>query len=86
VNESLITGANLPIGVAVDGQHIYWTNFSINTIGEANLDGSAVNESLIATANKPYGVAVAVPVAQVSPRRRRRLRVRRSERSARLRR
>jgi hypothetical protein len=30
--------------VAVDGGHIYWTNFNSNTIGRANLDGSCTND------------------------------------------
>jgi hypothetical protein len=45
-------GAGYPEGVAVDGQHIYWTNGGgsasyVNTIGRANLDGSDVNEKFI---------------------------------------
>jgi hypothetical protein len=48
--------------VAVDGQHIYWTddNDAVNssTIGRANLDGSGVEVSFIAGLNAPKGVAV----------------------------
>ena len=57
-NQSFITGANAPHGVAVDGQYIYWTNGAGNTIGEANLDGSSPNQSFISGANNPHGVAV----------------------------
>jgi len=45
-------------GLAIDGQHIYWSNFSSSTIGRANLDGSAVNQSFITGATNPGGVAV----------------------------
>ena len=38
--------------MAVDGQHIYWTNAD-GTIGRANLDGSGVNQSFITGASDP---------------------------------
>src|SRR5262249_35091326 len=41
---------------AVDAQHLYWANASGNSVGRANLDGSAVDQSL-ASATDPYGVA-----------------------------
>ena len=66
MNQSFITGANLAAAVAVDGQHIYWADGRNGTIGEANVDGTAVNQSLITGANNPGGVAVSVPVAQVT--------------------
>ena len=40
-DQSFITGANAPLGVAVDGQHVYWANTGTDTIGRANLDGTA---------------------------------------------
>ena len=59
VNQNFITGANTPAGVAVDGQHIYWTNNGMpDTIGGANLDGTGVNQSFITGASSPAGVAV----------------------------
>jgi virginiamycin B lyase len=58
VTESLVTGANAPAGMAVDGQHIYWANAGTNSIARANLDGSGVNESFITGANAPVGIAV----------------------------
>ena len=58
VNQSFITGAAVPSGIAVDPQHIYWANFGSNTIAEANLNGSGVNESFITGAAAPSGVAV----------------------------
>ena len=45
-------------GLAVDAKHIYWANFTSNTIGRANLDGSGVNERFITGAAAPRGVAV----------------------------
>ena len=42
VDQSFITGADGPHGVAVDGQHIYWAN-SPGAIGRANLDGTGVD-------------------------------------------
>jgi hypothetical protein len=44
--------------VAVDGQHIYWTNPDGQTIGRANLNGTGVNPSFITGAGDAYGVAV----------------------------
>jgi virginiamycin B lyase len=59
VDQSFITGADSPFGLAVDAQHVYWTNFSGNgTIGRANLDGSGVDQSFITGAFNPWGVAV----------------------------
>ena len=57
-NPSLITGANAPGGVAVDGHSVYWANQVANTIGVANLDGSGANQSLVTGAHVPTGIAV----------------------------
>jgi virginiamycin B lyase len=57
-NQSFIAGATSPEGVAVDGQHLYWTNNLNNAIGRANLDGTSPNQSFIASASAPQGVAV----------------------------
>src|SRR5918911_204635 len=57
-DQSFITGANAPVGVAVDGAHIYWTTPAA-VVGRANLDGTGVDHSFIATASgAPLGVAV----------------------------
>lgn len=42
----------------MDGQYVYWTNSSTNTIGRANLDGSSPNQNLITGAARPFGVEV----------------------------
>ena len=53
-----------PLGgfaVAVDAEHIYWTDPDAQTIGRANLDGSDVDRSFITGASfrlRPEGVAV----------------------------
>ena len=58
VNQNLI-GVGLGVfGMAVDGQHIYWTNYESDTIGRTNLDGSDANKSFISGASFPQGVAV----------------------------
>ena len=36
-DQSFITGADEPFGVAVDGEHIYWGNLGSDTIGRAKL-------------------------------------------------
>jgi hypothetical protein len=59
VNQSFITGASQPFGVAVDAEHLYWANsFITNTIGRADLDGSNPNQSFITGASEPFGVEV----------------------------
>ena len=61
VTQSSIAPAGSPQGVAVDGQHVYWTNFFTNSIGRANLDGSGINQTFISPAtagDTPKGVAV----------------------------
>ena len=55
VNPSFITGASNPVGVAVDANHVYWSNEdpTSGTIGRANLDGTEVNQSFITGRLKP---------------------------------
>ena len=64
VNLSLISAPgpypsqfSFPAGIAVDGQHIYWSNVENDTIGEANKDGTGVNQSFI-SATSPAELAV----------------------------
>jgi hypothetical protein len=58
VTLDFVATAARPLGVAVDGRHLYWSNPSTNAIGRANLDGSGVNQSFIATQGYPLGLAV----------------------------
>lgn len=57
-NQSFITGADAPNGIAVDGRYIYWSNFSGNSIGRANLDGSSPDQNFMTSVTSPLGVAV----------------------------
>ena len=50
VNDSLITAADFPTGLAFDDEHIYWTNAGDGTIASARLDGRAVNGAFIPAA------------------------------------
>jgi hypothetical protein len=48
---NFITGlTTTPTGLAVDGGHIYWAEFSTNTIARANLDGTAIQQDFITSA------------------------------------
>jgi virginiamycin B lyase len=47
------------LGVAVHGDHVYWTSVEPGAIGRANLDGTRSNSDFIATGGgKPTSVAV----------------------------
>ena len=52
MNQSLIsTNSNPPEGVAVNSDHIYWSNIGADTIGRANKDGTGVNQASSAAAS-----------------------------------
>ena len=56
VNQNFIAVPDGPSGVsalAVDSQHIYWTDETAGTIGRANLDGTDVNQSFITGGSFP---------------------------------
>jgi hypothetical protein len=60
--QSLTEAGMYPLGVAVDGAHIYWAG-AANTIARSNLDGTGVNKSFITNPSPPpsssvYGLAV----------------------------
>ena len=46
-----------PVGIAVGGSHIYWTNFG-GTINEANLDGTNPRTLVTISQSNPQGIAV----------------------------
>ena len=57
VNDNFITVPHdVPFGLAVDYQHIYWTGD--DSIGRANLDGSGVDDQFITGLYDPGSVAV----------------------------
>jgi hypothetical protein len=60
VDQSFITGATEPWGVAVDSNYVYWVNTGTGAIGRANLNGTDPDQSFIAgdPANVPEGIAV----------------------------
>ncbi len=58
VDHNFITGASGPCSVAMDENHIYWTNQSSDSIGRAKLDGTGVNQNFITTGDQPCGIAV----------------------------
>ena len=47
-----------PRGLAVDASHVYWTNFSADTIGRANLDCSGADPTYIAGVTDSNGLAI----------------------------
>jgi hypothetical protein len=58
VDDSFITGAAGPCGVAVNSSHVYWQNSGLQTIGRANLDGSGADQGFIDLDAQNCGVAV----------------------------
>jgi hypothetical protein len=56
-NPGFISAGRFPAGIAVDGQHIYWTNQAAGTIGRASLYGTAVNRFFMTGIDTPFGVA-----------------------------
>ncbi len=61
LNQRLIPVLNSgagPQGLAVDGQHIYWSNGGTGSIGRANLDGGAASQAIVTGIGSPEGVAV----------------------------
>jgi hypothetical protein len=58
VNQAFISGASGPGRIAVDANHVYWTNNDTKAIGRAKLDGSGVDQSFITTLGSPGSLAV----------------------------
>jgi len=54
-----VASATRHFSIAVSAvRHLYWTNFGMNTIGRASVDGTGANQSFISGTNAPAGVAV----------------------------
>jgi virginiamycin B lyase len=65
---SLILDGQQPLGVAVDGAHVYWAGQSFihqSTIGRAKLDGTDVEEGFIGLGSGSYPTGVAVDGAHL---------------------
>jgi hypothetical protein len=58
VNASLISGFNVPSGIAVSGSNLFVTNYYNGMIGEYTTSGATVNASLISGLDEPYDFAV----------------------------
>jgi hypothetical protein len=50
-------GIGYPCDIAVAGNHIYWADADLNSIGRANLDGTHVKPTFITGASVPCGIA-----------------------------
>jgi virginiamycin B lyase len=66
VNESFITGALTPVGIAVAGTSIYWSNIngpgcSGTAIGRASLTGAEPSNDFLTVEGCPHGLAVGSP-------------------------
>jgi hypothetical protein len=58
IPETIVTGQSVPVALAVDATHIYWSNFGNNTIWRANLVGGTNPQQLISGQNNPVAIAV----------------------------
>lgn len=58
VNPGLVTGQTSVRGVAVDNEHVYWTSFTTNRIGRAELDGGTPQPAFITGAESPDTITV----------------------------
>ena len=47
-----------PRGLAINGNSIYWTNFTGSSIGRANLDGANATENYISTGTDPAALTI----------------------------
>jgi hypothetical protein len=59
VNQSVVSGAGRPRGVAIDATHVYWvSDDGAGRIGRATLDGTGVNHSFLPLTGAPFGIAL----------------------------
>ena len=69
ISNILISGLNLPVGLAADGRgHIFVSNYGNGTVGEYGTDGSVINPALISNLNGVFAVAVqrTAPILNIS--------------------
>ena len=60
VNAALISGLDLPFGIAVSGSDLFVANIDGGTIGEYTTAGATVNAALISGLDLPTDVAIAL--------------------------
>ncbi len=58
VEETFITGAHEPTGIAINSEFIYWANRETGYIGRAKLNGTGVEETWLHVEGEPIAVAV----------------------------
>jgi glucose/arabinose dehydrogenase len=58
INTSLVSGLDLPAGMAIEGDDIFVANERSGTIGEYTTSGAVVNSSLITGLQGPFSLAV----------------------------
>ena len=58
MNQTFISDAAKPVGLEVDSNHVYWSNYNFGSIGRANLDGTEVNQTFIIDSFGTQGLAI----------------------------
>jgi hypothetical protein len=58
INSNLISGLNLPWGIAVSPTNIYVSDYANGTVGEFTLSGAPVNTSLISGLGSPHNLLI----------------------------
>jgi hypothetical protein len=55
---TVLGSSDLPFDLAVDAQHVYWSDVSNNRIYKVPIDGSAQASELVITDHTPGGIAL----------------------------
>src|SRR5690242_5638041 len=58
VNPALISGLNVPVGIALSGSDLFVVNAESGTIGQYTTAGATVNPALISGFSNPAGIAL----------------------------
>jgi hypothetical protein len=68
-NQSFVTGAKSPYGIALDSSYLYWGNSDTTSIGRSGLDGSSPNQSFVTNAGDVRSIAANAldPVGSLTP-------------------